>query len=153
MLRMLSLRTPCALGAIINDETVPRLKARIVAGAANNQLADSQHGQALTDLGILYAPDYVLNAGGVIRIASEGPTIDEADVPALIEGIEATLMEIFTRAEAKGPPESVKALHTCFRFSTYVDPVDGWLWQHTHETCKGSWPTMMFQRRSVLESE
>ncbi len=95
---------PCALGAVINNQTVPRLKARIVAGAANNQLAGSPHGQALTDLGILYAPDYVLNAGGVIRIASEGPTIDAADVPALIEGIEATLMEIFTRAEAEGRP-------------------------------------------------
>jgi len=100
---------PCALGAVINDDTVPQLKASIVAGAANNQLDGDRHGQALTDLGILYAPDYVLNAGGVIRIASEGPTINAADVPALIDGIDATLMEIFTRAEAEGRPTNLIA--------------------------------------------
>jgi len=100
---------PCALGAVINDDTVRQLNASIVAGAANNQLEGDRHGQALADLGILYAPDYVLNAGGVIHIASEGPTIDAADVPALIEGIDATLMEIFTRAEAEGRPTNVIA--------------------------------------------
>ncbi len=60
---------PCALGAVINDGTIPRLKCRIVAGAANNQLADTRkHGRALHDMGILYAPDYVANAGGLINI-------------------------------------------------------------------------------------
>ncbi len=101
--------SPCALGAAINDDTIRQLKASIVAGAANNQLAGPQHGQALADLGILYAPDYVLNAGGVIRVASEGPGVAEEDVPALIEGIHGTLMEIFTRAEAEGRPTNVIA--------------------------------------------
>lgn len=63
---------PCALGAVINDETIPRLKASIVCGCANNQLADEDvHNKALWDRGILYAPDYVVNAGGLINVAHE----------------------------------------------------------------------------------
>ncbi len=63
---------PCALGAIINDTTIPQLKCSIVAGAANNPLADEpKHAQALHDKGILYAPDYVINAGGLINVATE----------------------------------------------------------------------------------
>jgi len=57
---------PCALGAIINDETLPRLKCKIVCGAANNQLAEERHGDALAQMGILYGPDYIVNAGGAI---------------------------------------------------------------------------------------
>ncbi|MEJ2153304.1 MAG: Glu/Leu/Phe/Val dehydrogenase dimerization domain-containing protein [Gemmatimonadota bacterium] len=62
---------PCALGAIINDRTVRRLRCQIVAGAANNQLAEDRHGDALDARGILYAPDYVINAGGLINVYSE----------------------------------------------------------------------------------
>jgi len=62
---------PCALGAIINDKTIPQLKAEIVAGAANNQLLEERHGDELEARGILYAPDYVANAGGVINVYSE----------------------------------------------------------------------------------
>ncbi|MBW3629391.1 MAG: leucine dehydrogenase [Gemmatimonadetes bacterium] len=62
---------PCALGATINDETIPQLKADIVAGAANNQLEDDRHGDELHRRGILYAPDYVINAGGVINVYGE----------------------------------------------------------------------------------
>jgi leucine dehydrogenase len=62
---------PCALGAIINDKTIPRLKVEIVAGAANNQLLEERHGDALEARGVLYAPDYVANAGGVINVYSE----------------------------------------------------------------------------------
>ncbi|MEW5865309.1 MAG: Glu/Leu/Phe/Val dehydrogenase dimerization domain-containing protein [Bacillota bacterium] len=62
---------PCALGSVINDETVPKLKCKIVAGAANNQLKEERHGDALEDMGILYAPDYIINAGGVINVADE----------------------------------------------------------------------------------
>jgi leucine dehydrogenase len=62
---------PCALGAIINDKTIPQLKAEIVAGAANNQLLEERHGDELEGRGILYAPDYVANAGGVINVYSE----------------------------------------------------------------------------------
>ena len=62
---------PCALGGILNDDTIPRLQAQIVAGAANNQLLEERHGDALEQRGILYAPDYVANAGGVINVYSE----------------------------------------------------------------------------------
>jgi leucine dehydrogenase len=62
---------PCALGAIINDRTIPQLKVEIVAGAANNQLLEERHGDELEARGVLYAPDYVANAGGVINVYSE----------------------------------------------------------------------------------
>ena len=65
---------PCALGGVINDDSLPRLSCAIVAGAANNQLLEDRHGAALHARGILYAPDYVINAGGLINIAEElGP--------------------------------------------------------------------------------
>ncbi len=63
--------TPCALGGVINDDTIPQLKVAIVAGAANNQLLEDRHGDALEARGILYAPDYVANAGGVINVSGE----------------------------------------------------------------------------------
>ncbi len=62
---------PCALGAVINDETIPQLKVEIVCGAANNQLLDERHGEVLAQRGIVYAPDFVANAGGVINVYSE----------------------------------------------------------------------------------
>lgn len=63
--------SPCALGATINDQTIPQLKAKVIAGSANNQLKDERHGDQLHELGIVYAPDYVINAGGVINVADE----------------------------------------------------------------------------------
>ncbi|MGN9864801.1 branched-chain amino acid dehydrogenase [Bacillus swezeyi] len=62
---------PCALGATINDDTIPQLKAKVIAGAANNQLKETRHGDRIHDMGIVYAPDYVINAGGVINVADE----------------------------------------------------------------------------------
>jgi leucine dehydrogenase len=62
---------PCALGAVINDQTLSRLKCKIVAGGANNQLAEHRHGDALRELGVLYAPDYVINAGGLMNVFVE----------------------------------------------------------------------------------
>nr|WP_239587014.1 Glu/Leu/Phe/Val dehydrogenase [Bacillus ectoiniformans] len=62
---------PCALGAVINNTTIPQLKAKVIAGSANNQLKDTQHGDMIHELGIVYAPDYVINAGGVINVADE----------------------------------------------------------------------------------
>ncbi|WP_214480198.1 branched-chain amino acid dehydrogenase [Bacillus sp. SM2101] len=62
---------PCALGATINDDTIPKLKAKVIAGAANNQLREPRHGDTIHDLGIVYAPDYVINAGGVMNVADE----------------------------------------------------------------------------------
>lgn len=95
---------PCALGAILNDETIPRIKAPIVAGAANNQLAAPRHGAALTARGILYAPDYVINAGGVIDVAAEGPGYNADAVLTRAAGIHDTLLGIFQRADAEGLP-------------------------------------------------
>ncbi|MGR3764957.1 branched-chain amino acid dehydrogenase [Rossellomorea sp. NS-SX7] len=62
---------PCALGAIINDDTISQIKAKVIAGAANNQLKETRHGDAIHEMGIVYAPDYVINAGGVINVADE----------------------------------------------------------------------------------
>ncbi|SFD70518.1 leucine dehydrogenase [Bacillus sp. OV194] len=62
---------PCALGAIINDQTIGQIKAKVIAGAANNQLRETRHGDAINEMGIIYAPDYVINAGGVINVADE----------------------------------------------------------------------------------
>jgi leucine dehydrogenase len=90
---------PCALGAVLSAASFPRLRARVVAGAANNQLAQGQDGTALSAAGILYAPDYVINAGGIISVAREyygGAT--EAQVIADIQGIPVRLTEIFERA-------------------------------------------------------
>ncbi|MHA6251023.1 Leu/Phe/Val dehydrogenase [Oceanobacillus sp. CAU 1775] len=63
--------SPCALGATINDQTIPQFKAKVIAGSANNQLAEERHGDVIHELGIIYAPDYVINAGGVINVADE----------------------------------------------------------------------------------
>jgi len=62
---------PCALGATINDQTIPQIKAKVIAGAANNQLKEARHGDMIHEMGIVYAPDYVINAGGVINVADE----------------------------------------------------------------------------------
>lgn len=95
---------PCALGAILNDRTIPVLRAPVVAGAANNQLAEPRHGRMLMDKGVLYAPDYVINAGGIIDIHYEGPGYDEAAVKAHLDRIGATLTDIFARAKAERLP-------------------------------------------------
>jgi leucine dehydrogenase len=63
--------SPCALGGVINDQTLPKLKAKVVAGSANNQLKEPKHGDILHERGIIYAPDYVINAGGVMNVADE----------------------------------------------------------------------------------
>jgi leucine dehydrogenase len=88
---------PCALGAGLNDDTIPDLAAPIVAGSANNQLAETRHGAALLDRSILYAPDYVINAGGVMALAK--PDVSDAVLEADVKKIESTLAAIFVRAE------------------------------------------------------
>jgi leucine dehydrogenase len=89
---------PCALGAILNSRSIARLKVTVIAGAANNQLAMDQDGEALRGAGILYAPDYVINAGGIISVAREYYGGTEAQVIEDIQGIPARLTEIFERA-------------------------------------------------------
>ena len=97
---------PCAFGAVIDDRTLPTLRARIVAGSANNQLAEPRHGRALAERGIVYAPDFVINAGGVIDVAHERQGFDAAVVAACVDRIGDTLTEIFERAQAEARPTS-----------------------------------------------
>ncbi|MGI2109218.1 Glu/Leu/Phe/Val dehydrogenase dimerization domain-containing protein [Shewanella frigidimarina] len=91
---------PCALGATLNDTTLPLLKATIVAGCANNQLAEVRHGEKLKQMGILYAPDYVINAGGIINVSFE-KNYDAAASTAKVEQIYNTLLTIFERADSE----------------------------------------------------
>lgn len=94
--------SPNALGGVINDRTLPRLQAKIVAGAANNQLWEPRHGQELARRGILYAPDYVINAGGVIQVADELEGFNRERVLHKVRGIGETLTRIFTLARQAG---------------------------------------------------
>lgn len=91
---------PCALGGALNDETIPDLAARVVAGAANNQLAQARHAALLAERDILYAPDYLINAGGIIHIHHEGPDYDPDAAFAHVARIGATARAVFERAEA-----------------------------------------------------
>lgn len=93
---------PCALGGAINERTLSQLRARIIAGAANNQLASPKLATEITNRGILYAPDYVINAGGIIDVHYERVGYDTATVLRHVEGIADTLEQIFRRAEAEG---------------------------------------------------
>ena len=102
--------SPCALGAVLTEQTIPRLQTSIVAGAANNQLDTLADGQRLSDAGILYAPDYVINGGGIINVASEyhGTESDE-EVLRLVEEIGPRLTRIFQLASSTGRPTNVVA--------------------------------------------
>lgn len=100
---------PCALGAVLNDLSIPRLQAKVVAGAANNQLARPEHDALLRQHGILYAPDFVINAGGIIDVYHGRQGYDPARVRAHVESIGDTLNEIFVRAEREGRPTGVIA--------------------------------------------
>jgi leucine dehydrogenase len=94
---------PCATGGLLNAETIPRLGCRVVAGAANNQLATPEDGGRLAAAGILYAPDYVINSGGVIHLAGyETLGWDDAQMTARLAGIGVTLENVFAAAEADG---------------------------------------------------
>ncbi len=100
---------PCALGGELNAETIPQLKATVVAGAANNQLETPEDGVALMKRGILYAPDYAINAGGVISIALGEPGTSDAIVRQKTLAIGDTLTQIFKRADAEKRPTSIIA--------------------------------------------
>lgn len=102
---------PCALGATLNSNTIPRLKCHIVAGAANNQLADENlHGHMLKDRGILYAPDFLINAAGVINCYREVHSLSEAETKALIDKIYPRTLEIFAKANAENIPTQEAAI-------------------------------------------
>jgi leucine dehydrogenase len=106
---------PCALGGAISIETLGRLKAKIIAGAANNQLADAAAGQALFERGLIYAPDYVINGGGIINVAAEirglerGEAFDPDWVDAKLTRLTLTLEEILQRSLDEKRPTHVLA--------------------------------------------
>ena len=101
---------PCALGGAINAETLPRLKARVIAGGANNQLASLDAGRALFEKGLIYAPDYVINGGGIINVAAEIRALDQngaydpAWVEAKLSRLMQTLDEVLQRSKDEQRP-------------------------------------------------
>ena len=96
---------PCALGAVLNEASIEQLRARIVAGAANNQLAEDIDGRRLYERGVLYCPDYVINAGGIINVASEYEgAVDDAEVMRLVAKIGPRLTRIFDASASSGRP-------------------------------------------------
>jgi leucine dehydrogenase len=101
---------PCALGGVLDDETAPRLRCRAIAGAANNQLADDHIAELLAARGILWAPDFVANAGGLINIACEQGGYDPSVARRRVRAITATLREIFDRASAEASTPLAAAL-------------------------------------------
>jgi valine dehydrogenase (NAD+) len=123
----LDVYAPCALGGSLNDDTVPVLSAKVVCGAANNQLAHSGIEKRLADRDVLYAPDYVVNSGGVIQVADEiaGFNFDRAKARAT--GIYDTTRKIFALAADEGVPPAVAADRLAERRITEVGRLRG-LW-------------------------
>ncbi len=106
---------PCALGGAVSFDTLGRLMGRVVAGGANNQLASPEVGQALFEKGMLYAPDYVINGGGIINVAAEirgletDSAFDQAWVDTKLDTLALTLAQVLDRAVAEGRPTHVVA--------------------------------------------
>lgn len=101
--------SPCALGGIINDDTIPQLKAKVIAGSANNQLKEDRHGDILNELGIVYAPDYVVNAGGVINVADELYGYNRERAMRKVEQIYTNTKRVFEIAKRDNIPTYVAA--------------------------------------------
>jgi leucine dehydrogenase len=101
---------PCALGAILNAQSIPQIRAKVIAGGANNQLAQDKDGELVQKAGILYAPDYVINAGGIISVSHEfyGGS-SEARIDADVQGIPVRLTEIFERSRRENRPTNAIA--------------------------------------------
>ena len=95
---------PCALGGVINDETIPQFNVEIIVGGANNQLLEEQHGEEIEKRGILYAPDYAANAGGIINGCRELLGWEESQSTAKVDEIYETVLAIFHTAKAEGIP-------------------------------------------------
>ncbi|PTM58559.1 Leu/Phe/Val dehydrogenase [Desmospora activa] len=95
---------PCALGAVINDDTINHLRCRVIAGSANNQLQRNEHGDILAEKGIVYAPDYVINAGGLINVADELLGYNRERAMKKVEGIYDTILRVFEIAKRDSIP-------------------------------------------------
>jgi leucine dehydrogenase len=103
---------PCALGATINDATINNIRAKVIAGAANNQLADeNKHGQMLKDRGIVYAPDFLINAGGIINVYAELENYGKTEIMRKTENIYNTTLEILSNAESNDATTHQAALN------------------------------------------
>ncbi len=100
---------PCALGAVVNDQTIPQFRFEIIAGAANNQLAEDRHGDELQKKGILYAPDYVINAGGLINVYGELNDWTPERAMRKAGEIYDTLLQLFEIAQEQGVPTHLAA--------------------------------------------
>ena len=105
------LLAPCALGGVLNDDSIPALRTKVVAGAANNLLLRPEHGAKLRDHGVLYAPDYVINAGGIVNVSVEfrDGGYDEQVALSKIERIPQALKELWTIASEENIPTSEAA--------------------------------------------
>lgn len=100
---------PCALGAIINDDTIPLLKAKVIAGAANNQLKEERHGDVIHQMGLVYAPDYVINAGGLINVADELHGYNRDRALKKVETIYDNITKVFEISDRDNVPSYVAA--------------------------------------------
>jgi valine dehydrogenase (NAD+) len=123
----LDVYAPCALGGALDDVTVPALTATVVCGAANNQLAHPGVEKDLADRGILYAPDYVVNSGGVIQVADELRGFDFERAKAKATRIYDTTLAIFERAAVDGVPPAVAADRLAEQRIADRTPADRWL--------------------------
>ncbi|QIN80155.1 leucine dehydrogenase [Rubrobacter marinus] len=100
---------PCALGAVVSDATLPHLRCSVVAGSANNVLAEGRHGEALRDRGILYAPDYVINAGGLINVSGELEGYDEGRARGRVARIYDSVKNVVEISKRDGVPTNAAA--------------------------------------------
>lgn len=100
---------PCALGAVINDDTLKQFKAKAIAGSANNQLKENKHGDKLHEMGIVYAPDFVINAGGVINVADEMVGYNQERAMKKVENIYDNLKRVFEISKEENIPTYMAA--------------------------------------------
>lgn len=100
---------PCALGGVLTGDTIGHLRAKVVCGAANNQLGTAEDGSRLADAGVLYAPDYVVNSGGIINVAGEYLGWSQEEVEARIDGISERLDHVLNLAAARGISNNLAA--------------------------------------------
>lgn len=100
---------PCALGATLNDITIPKLKCKVIAGAANNQLKEPRHGDIISEVGIVYAPDYVINAGGVINVADELYGYNRERAMKKVEGIYDNITKVIDISKRDNIPTYLAA--------------------------------------------
>ncbi|MEN8114092.1 MAG: Glu/Leu/Phe/Val dehydrogenase dimerization domain-containing protein [Actinomycetota bacterium] len=114
--------SPCALGATLNEETIPRLRCQAIAGSANNQLATDLDGDRLAEVGILYAPDFIVNAGGVINIAVETDGYSSERAGMMVDRIYDNLTAVFKTVDSDGVGPQVAALRVAQR---RIDQVGG----------------------------